>query len=113
MWRADKARHASRRAEKSDIRLDDRIRDGLMRAFCFATEPAARPKSTKFPVGQEFLRRPRRAGAPARPLQTQIEFADQFVVVEGCSGFPLEGDLAVDDHIAAIGDADRLVEVLL
>src|SRR6516165_7362153 len=48
-----------------------------------------------------------------RRLQPQIEFADQLVVVELVGGAALEGDLAVDDDIAAIGDADGLVEVLL
>src|SRR5438270_3033565 len=43
----------------------------------------------------------------------QIEFADELVVVELVGGAAFEGDLAVDDDIAAVGDADGLVEVLL
>jgi hypothetical protein len=52
------------------------------------------------------------------PLQTgfrsqpEIEFAHELVVVELFGGAALEGDLAVDDDVAAVGDADRLVEVL-
>ena len=43
----------------------------------------------------------------------QIEFADELVVVELVGGAAFEGDLAVDDDVAAVGDADGLVEVLL
>jgi hypothetical protein len=45
--------------------------------------------------------------------QPEIEFPYEFVVVEFLGGAALEGDLAMDDDIAAIGDAHRLVEVLL
>src|SRR4029077_5091196 len=48
-----------------------------------------------------------------RPLHTEIELPDQVVVVEFISGTTLESDLAVDDDIAAIGDADGLGEILL
>src|SRR5260370_37927776 len=47
------------------------------------------------------------------PSQTQIEFANELVVVELFGGAAFEGDLAVDDDITAVGDADGLVEVLL
>src|SRR5438874_10465055 len=53
------------------------------------------------------------AGALRATLQPEIEFADQLVVVELVGAAALEGDLAVHDDIAAIGDADGLVEVLL
>src|SRR5437588_3654498 len=43
----------------------------------------------------------------------QIEFADELVVVELVGGAAFEGDLAVDDDVAAIGNADGLDEVLL
>src|SRR5579864_6215634 len=46
-------------------------------------------------------------------LHPQIEFADQLVVVERVGRVARKGDLAVDDDIATIGDADRLGEVLL
>ena len=42
-----------------------------------------------------------------------VELADQLVVVEFVGRAALEGDLAVHDHIAAVGDADRLREILL
>src|SRR5260370_20377531 len=45
--------------------------------------------------------------------QPQIEFTDELVVVELFGGAAFEGDLAVDDDIAAVGYTDRLVEVLL
>ena len=43
----------------------------------------------------------------------QIELADQVVVVELGGRAALEGDLAVHDHVTAVGDADGLREVLL
>src|SRR5207248_7720661 len=43
----------------------------------------------------------------------QIEFADELVVVELVGGAAFEGDLAVDDDVAAVGDADGLNEILL
>src|ERR1043165_2468817 len=46
-------------------------------------------------------------------LQAQIEFFDQIVVVEFFGGSAFECDLAVDNDIAAVGDADGLIEVLL
>src|SRR5205085_4421334 len=47
------------------------------------------------------------------PLQPEIKFADELVVVELVGVAALEGDLAVHDDVAAIGDADGLIEVLL
>src|SRR5438067_10355985 len=43
----------------------------------------------------------------------QIEFANELVVVELVGGAAFEGDLAVDDDVAAVGNADGLDEVLL
>src|SRR5262245_39127260 len=43
----------------------------------------------------------------------EIELADQVVVVELVGGAALEGDLAVHDDVAGIGDAQRLGEILL
>src|SRR5712692_5530735 len=48
-----------------------------------------------------------------RQLQTQIKFLDQIVVVELIGRSPLKSDLAVNNDIAAVGDPDRLVEILL
>src|SRR6266702_3849641 len=48
-----------------------------------------------------------------RQLQTQIKFLDQIVVVKLVGRSPLESDLAVNNDIAAVGDPDRLVEILL
>src|SRR5438045_1123320 len=48
-----------------------------------------------------------------RESQPQIKFADEFVVVELVGGAAFEGDLAVHDDVAAIGDVDGLNEVLL
>src|SRR5258707_11506706 len=45
--------------------------------------------------------------------QSQIEFLDQLVVVELVDGASFERDLAVHDHVAAVGDAQRLREILL
>src|SRR5262249_26363194 len=45
--------------------------------------------------------------------KAEVEFADELVVVELLGVAALECDLAVHDHIAAIGDADGLVEILL
>src|ERR1043166_1166944 len=50
---------------------------------------------------------------PTSGLQSQIKLPDQIVVVELGGGAALEGDAAVHDHVAAVGDADRLGEVLL
>src|SRR5580693_9286224 len=46
-------------------------------------------------------------------LKPEIELLDQIVVVEFVSRAAFEGDLAVNDDIAAVGNADRLGEVLL
>src|SRR5262245_41168528 len=43
----------------------------------------------------------------------QIQLPDQIIVVELLGGFALERDLAVDDDVAAVGDAKRLGEILL
>src|SRR5580700_7488494 len=48
-----------------------------------------------------------------RRSQTEIELAHELVVVEFFGRAAFEGDPAVDDDVAAVGDADRLVEVLL
>src|SRR5439155_25555039 len=45
-------------------------------------------------------------------LEPQVEFPHQLIVVELFGVAAFEGDLAVHDDIAAIGDAYRLVEVL-
>jgi len=42
------------------------------------------------------------------PLEAQVKFADQIVVVEFGGRFPFEGNLAVYDDVAAIGDANGL-----
>ena len=47
------------------------------------------------------------------PLEAQVKFADQIVVVEFGGRFPFEGNLAVYDDVAAIGDANGLREILL
>src|SRR5579864_2769922 len=52
--------------------------------------------------------RPGRAGS-----EPEVEFPDELVVVELVGGAAFEGDLAMDDDIAAVGDPDRLGEVLL
>ena len=48
-----------------------------------------------------------------RASQSQIKFADQFVVVELVGRAALESDLAVHDNIAAVSDPNCLVKVLL
>src|SRR5947207_5943432 len=45
-------------------------------------------------------------------LKPQVKLADELVVVELVGVAAFEGDLAVHDDVAAIGDADRLVEIL-
>src|SRR5579871_962132 len=47
-----------------------------------------------------------------RRLQPEIEFAYEFVVVERLRRAAFIGDLAMHNDIAAIGDADCLVEIL-
>jgi hypothetical protein len=51
------------------------------------------------------------AFSKVRCLKPEIEFANQLVVVELIGRAAFEGDLAVDDDVSAVGDADRLVEV--
>src|SRR6185437_4139706 len=46
-------------------------------------------------------------------LQPQIKLLDQIVVIEFVGRAALERDLAVDDNVAAVGDADRLIKILL
>src|SRR5437660_3706626 len=48
-----------------------------------------------------------------RQLQAQIKFLDQIVVVELIGRSPLKSDLAVNNDIAAVGDPDGLVKILL
>src|SRR6516164_9632391 len=67
--------------------------------------------TTGFPLSRE--RRRKFTASRVLVSQPQIEFPHQFVVVELLGRAALEGDLTVDDDIAAVGDADRLVEVLL
>src|SRR6516164_1153539 len=45
-------------------------------------------------------------------LQAQIKLLDQVIVVEFFGGAAFERDLAEDNDIAAIGNADGLIEVL-
>src|SRR5204863_6549957 len=45
--------------------------------------------------------------------QSHVEFLDQLVVVQLLGGIAREHDLAVHDHVAAVGDGQRLVKVLL
>src|SRR5579885_1822121 len=45
--------------------------------------------------------------------ETHVEFADELVVVERVGRFASERDLAVHDDVAAVGNTDRLREVLL
>src|SRR5215831_7773497 len=60
---------------------------------------------------RECASRPQPTCAPR--LQPEIKFPDQLVVVELVGGAAFEGDLAVDDDVTAVGDAQRLREVLL
>src|SRR5215470_18897619 len=53
------------------------------------------------------------AGRGWRASQPEIKLPDQLVVVELVGGTAFEGDLAVDDDVTAVGDAQRLWEVLL
>src|SRR3954462_7507544 len=46
-------------------------------------------------------------------LQPHVKLADQLVVVEVVGRLALERNATVHDHVAAVGDADRLIEVLL
>src|SRR5262249_21057627 len=46
-------------------------------------------------------------------LKSEIELADQVVVVQLVDGIAGERDLAVDDDVAAVGDAQGLGKVLL
>src|SRR5436190_1358101 len=46
-------------------------------------------------------------------LQPQIELPDQLVVIELVGRAALEGDLAVHDDVATVGDAQCLRKVLL
>src|SRR6516164_5523943 len=55
----------------------------------------------------------RRMRAIQRSLQAKIELANEIVVVELVRRLALEGNLAVDDHVTAVGNADRLGKVLL
>src|SRR4051794_17506852 len=52
-----------------------------------------------------------RATGSAR--RAEVVALDQRILLELGHGAALEHDLAVDDDVAAVGDADRLVEVLL
>src|SRR6516165_3404186 len=56
---------------------------------------------------------PRSPGRMRRSSQPEIKLPDQIVVVELVGGFALERDLAMDNDVAAVGDAQRLREVLL
>src|SRR5258708_10946285 len=59
------------------------------------------------PRGAESL------GPGRRISETHVELVDEIVVGELAARAALVFDAAVDDHVAAVGDADRLVEVLL
>src|SRR5882672_8075110 len=58
------------------------------------------------------VRKPRSGIAPPI-LEAHVQLVDQLVVREVLARAALVLDLAVHDHVAAVGDADRLVEVLL
>src|ERR1700752_687636 len=53
------------------------------------------------------------AARSERQLQTQIKFLDQIIVVEFFGGSPFECDLTVHNDIAAVGNSDGLIEILL
>src|SRR5215510_3819856 len=59
----------------------------------------------------DWVRKLKSGMAPA--LEPHVELVDQLVVREVFARAALVLDLAVNDHVAAVGDADRLVEVLL
>src|SRR6266851_282927 len=46
-------------------------------------------------------------------LQSHIKLSDEFIVVQLGGRVAGENDLAMDDHIATIGDGERLVKILL
>src|ERR1051326_158100 len=87
------------------------------RALTWRT-PASMAGSARIVCGSG-VQMPRRMGgglggsSSARASQPEIKLLDQVVVVELVGGAAFEGDLAVDDDVAAVGDADRLVEILL
>src|SRR5579859_2853999 len=87
------------------------------RALTWRT-PASMAGSARIVCGSGVQMPRRMAGGPdgfcsARGSQPQIKFLDQVVVVELVGGAAFEGDLAVDDDVAAVGDLDGLGEVLL
>src|SRR5215471_1702038 len=57
----------------------------------------------------DWVRKPR-SGMRSQP---HVQLVDQLVVREVVARSALVLDPPVDDHVAAVGDADRLVEVLL
>src|SRR5579859_2073844 len=80
--------------------------------------PASMAGSVRIVCGSGVQMPRRMAGDPgdfssARGSQPEIKLLDQVVVVELVGGAAFERDLAVDDDVAAVGDADRLVEILL
>src|SRR5216684_341937 len=87
----------------------------MRRGSCTASEPRrnAMHLILSAPLSLSKGRSRRTHDANAAFLQPEVEFADQLVVVELVGGAAFEGDLAVDDDVAAIGDLDRLGEVLL
>ena len=110
-WTADPsigaAQHANRMllaARDASARLS-RLRQGMV-AFYAARRAVSRRRISIFRCGNVL---PTRAGES----QPQIKFLDQIVVVELIHRAALECDLAVDDDVAAVGDADRLGEILL
>src|SRR5262245_50561432 len=54
-----------------------------------------------------------RSGIAAPILEAHVQLVDQLVVREVLARAALVFDLPVHDHVAPVGDADRLVEVLL
>src|SRR5579859_5431425 len=87
------------------------------RALTWRT-PASMAGSARIVCGSGVQMPRRMAGGPdgfcsARGSQPQIKFLDQVVVVELVGGAAFEGDLAVDDDVAAVGEAQRLLEILL
>src|SRR6476659_7848409 len=89
----------------------------------FSRPPARRPARSSIPTKRRSERQTltgssREEGAARHPrgvfvLKPEIKFPDQIVVVELVGRLALERDLAVHDHVAAVGNADRLIEVLL
>src|SRR5215831_11336012 len=95
----------------------------MKRSGC-SPKSAVRPARTRIRPSENRIAAPRIQGsvadwvrklksgmAPA--LEPHVELVDQLVVGEVLARAALVLDLPVHDHVTAVGDADRLVEVLL